>query len=152
VFFNAVGDNGFPQDSPTWSIADSRTKNVFVCTVKPNPETFIFRGHSISFGDAWIERQVKTHYFLAWIPFHSLRPGYFLCFRLKEGGDFLAPRYLENYHPFFVMNGAHKSFSSVGKVLFYDEIAQATFASGSVRFSLINSFDDPRPDNFSFRW
>jgi hypothetical protein len=156
ALFNVVGDKGFPQDFPTRSSLQAHLKGVFVSPVQAMPQTFVFAGHTVSFGNLWMERQVKTHYFLAWFPLHRPRSDYFLCIRLQQGNEVFRFGAIEkDRNAFFVLKGAGGGFTSERSgfdLLFYQDIDPDTFQRHAVHLSLISSFDHPRPDDLTFTW
>lgn len=149
---NALEDNGIAYDNATRSISASQMKGVFVCPVRPSPDSLNWKGTRIAFKEAWLEREVKTVHSYIWFGYLKPSGRYMLCFTLKEGNEAFNPL-KSTSSPFFVIKDHGESFGTYNfNELFEDEINSEIFLQHGVQMSLISSWNEPRDDTLQLTW
>jgi hypothetical protein len=145
---NGLGDKGFP-NSPCRTPGEAKRSFAYVCPAFIEPKVIDYKGHSIEFGEAWVEKRTKPSWFLVWIPYRKIMKGYELCFTLKSGDQELVGWFVIGDRGRGV--GLH-GFSKGNPVLFAESLGEKDeeeVLPASSQMSLIDNWKDPRPKNLT---
>jgi hypothetical protein len=149
---NILLDDGLGYDYPASSMAQSQQTGVFASIVKIDPKSFPFQNYNIVFGEAWVEREVKTTHPFIWFSRLTFEGNYFLCFTLAGEKNIFIPRSANQ--PFFTLGvgepGSFTNFSD-GK-LFYHEISSGNFADHDAEGCLVRESPNLNGPPLRFTW
>ncbi len=119
--------NGVDPTPPCYSAEEAKQKGLLVATVSLTPNELLWKGQTIEFKEAWLEKAGELQYYILWYPHYEWRGEYNFCFTLKRGHEaFDSPD-----HPMFLLEDIQghsiTSIRSKGRVpLFYEKLGAET--------------------------
>ena len=135
-------------ETVSWTLAESRERNVLVNELAADPAELVVPGGRIRFKDAWVERRCLSTHKYVWFPVERPVGGYRLHFTLADGNALIKPGGLGFVEDDRVDRTIGGQSTSDGQYLYLVWLEKPDVSE--LRLSLIRSFGEPRAKNIRF--